>query len=293
MRRLRQNTPQDGLYNQIVKEVAELAMQEVPDERGSRGERLNSVFFLRVNPAPSGDILFVGPGSKDAFWRAIQQAHFVVGVPQSIRVEGWHPAFRVVVQVHEGGSPIYLGLSERGARHILHTLTERFLWGWTGTVFLGFLISYLSTRRTLRRVERITETVARIGSEGLDERLPEPAGSDEISRLAKTFNHMLERIQASVKQLRSVTDAVAHDLKSPVTSIRGTLESALSAENGEQWRDSVAQAIEGLDRMSDSTQHDAGCRRSQSRRPANEACGGGPARGCDSIAPSVHAGHGR
>ena len=79
---------------------------------------------------------------------------------------------------------------------------RRFLWVWTGTVFLGFLISYLSTRRTLRRVERITETVARIGSEGLDERLPEPAGSDEISRLAKTFNHMLERVQASVKQLR-------------------------------------------------------------------------------------------
>jgi len=92
--------------------------------------------------------------------------------------------------------------------------------------------------------------VARIGSEGLDERLPEPVGHDEISRLAKTFNHMLERIQASVKQMRAVTDAVAHDLKSPVTSIRGTLESALSAENGDGWRDSVAQAIEGLDRMS-------------------------------------------
>jgi len=245
-----QHTPRDGLYDQIVKEVAELAMQEVPDERGSQGQRLNYVFFLRVNPSANGDILFVGPGSRDAFWRAIQQAHFVVGIPQSIRVEGWQPDFRVVVQVHEGGSPTYLGLSERGARHVLHTLMERFLWGWTGTVFLGFLISYLSTRRTLRRVERITETVARIGSEELDERLPEPAGSDEISRLAKTFNHMLERIQASVKQLRSVTDAVAHDLKSPVTSIRGTLESALSADNGDGWRDSVGQAIEGLDRVS-------------------------------------------
>jgi len=245
-----EHTPRDGLYNVIVEEVAELAMQEVPDERSSRGERLNSVFFLRVNPAPSGDILFVGPGSKDLFWRAIKEAHLRAGIPQSIRVEGWQPAFRVVVQVHEGGSPVYLGLSERGARHILQTLTERFLWVWTGTVFLGFLISYLSTRRTLRRVERITETVARIGSEALDERLPEAAGSDEISRLAKTFNHMLERVQASVKQLRSVTDAVAHDLKSPVTSIRGTLESALSAENGEPWQDSVAQAIEGLDRMS-------------------------------------------
>ena len=79
------------------------------------------------------------------------------------------------MQVAKEGNPIYLGLSERGARHILHTLTWRFLGVWTGTVFLGFLISYLSTRRTLRRVERITETVARIGSKGLDERLPEPA----------------------------------------------------------------------------------------------------------------------
>jgi signal transduction histidine kinase len=243
-----EHTPQGRLYNQIVEEIAELAMQEVPDERGSGGERLNSVFFLRINLG--GDILFVGPGSKEPFWRAIQEARLQVGIPQSIRVEGWHPAFRVVLQVHEGGNPTYLGLSERGARHVLHALTYRFLWGWAGTVFLGFLISYLSTRRTLRRVERITETVARIGSEGLDERLPEPVGHDEISRLAKTFNHMLERIQASVEQLRAVTDAVAHDLKSPVTSIRGTLESALSAADGDEWRDSVGQAIEGLDRVS-------------------------------------------
>jgi len=243
-----EHTPRDGLYDQIVKEIAELAMQEVPDERGSGGERLNSVFFLRINPG--GDILFVGPGSKDPFWRAIQEARLQVGIPQSMRVEGWHPAFRVVLQVHERGNPTYLGLSERGARHVLHALTYRFLWGWTGTVFLGFLISYLSTRRTLRRVERITETVAGTSSERLDERLPEPVGHDEISRLAKTFNHMLERIQASVEQLRAVTDAVAHDLKSPVTSIRGTLESALSAADGDGWRDSVGQAIEGLDRVS-------------------------------------------
>jgi signal transduction histidine kinase len=60
----------------------------------------------------------------------------------------------------------------------------------------------------------------------------------------------MDRVQASVKQLRSLTDAVAHDLKSPVTSIRGTLETALSAQDGEEWRDSVGQAIEGLDRVS-------------------------------------------
>ena len=59
---------------------------------------------------------------------------------------------------------------------------------------LGFVISYWSARRTLHRVELITETVARIGTEGLEGRLPEPMNSDEISRLARTFNHMLYRL---------------------------------------------------------------------------------------------------
>jgi len=85
--------------------------------------------------------------------------------------------------------------------------------------------------------------------EDLVERLPEPVNSDEISRLAKTFNHMLDRLQSSVNQLRTVTGAVAHDLKSPVTLIRGTLESALCNEGNDNWRNSVGEAIEELDRL--------------------------------------------
>ena len=114
---------------------------------------------------------------------------------------------------------------------------------------LGFAISYWSAHRTLLRVERIVEAVARIGTEDLDERLPEPVNSDEISRLGKTFNRMLDRLQASVNQLRTVTGAVAHDLKSPVTLIRGTLESALCDQGNERWRDSVGEAIEELDKL--------------------------------------------
>jgi signal transduction histidine kinase len=120
---------------------------------------------------------------------------------------------------------------------------------WSGMFLLGFVISYWSARRTLLRVERITEAVARIGTAELEERLPEPVNSDEISRLAKTFNHMLDRLQSSVNQLRTVTGAVAHDLKSPVTLIRGTLESALCDQENEKWRESVGEAIEGLDRL--------------------------------------------
>jgi hypothetical protein len=61
------DTPSDHLYKRIVREVAELATQEVPDERNARGERLNSVFFLATDPNNSEAPLWVGPSSKDAF----------------------------------------------------------------------------------------------------------------------------------------------------------------------------------------------------------------------------------
>ncbi|HXY50030.1 MAG TPA: ATP-binding protein [Terriglobales bacterium] len=242
------NTPRDHLYKRIVREVAELATQEVPDERNARGERLNSVFFLATDSSNNEAPLWVGPSSKDAFVTAIQQAKLVPGAPRSIEVEGLGQTFRVVVQV-QNGRTVYLGLSDRGAAHLLYRFAHRFLMVWGGMFLLGFVISYWSARRTLLRVERITETVARIGAEELEERLPEPANSDEISRLTRTFNHMLDRIQSSVNQLRTVTGAVAHDLKSPVTSIRGTLESALCKTGNEKWRESVGEAIENLDRL--------------------------------------------
>lgn len=242
------DTPRDHLYQRIVREVAELATQEVPDDRNARGERLNSVFFLATDNENKDSPLWVGPDPEGAFVAAIERANLSPGAPRSIRVEKLRQTFRVVVHA-ENGKAVYLGLSDRGAGSLLHRFAMRFFLIWGGMFLLGFVISYWSARRTLLRVERISETVARIGAEELEERLPEPANSDEISRLARTFNHMLDRIQSSVNQLRTVTGSVAHDLKSPVTSIRGTLESALCHPDGERWRESMSEAIEQLDRL--------------------------------------------
>jgi signal transduction histidine kinase len=244
--RVSADTPRDRLYTRIIGEVAELAARELPEERNAAGQDLNAVFFFEENLNDLQGPLWVGPSPNDVFLKSIGRANFVSGIPRSIKVEGWPTSFRVVAQ-HEGRRTLFLGLSARGDAHTLHNLALSFLSAWGATVLLGFLISYLSAQRTLRRVEQITETVALIGSEELDKRLPEPRNSDEISRLAKTFNHMLDRIQSSVNQLRSVTDSVAHELKTPVTSIRGTLESALFKEPDGTWRDSVGEAIEGLD----------------------------------------------
>jgi signal transduction histidine kinase len=241
------NTPRDTLYNRLVEEVAELAEHEVPEERDPRGNARNAVFFLQKN-SDGRSLIWVGPQPKDLILQAVAQTHFEPGAPQALRISRGI-SYRVAMR-HGPRGDVYLGLSDRGARSRLHLLTRRFVYIWGVVALFGFLISYLSARRTLSRVERITETVAHIGTEDLSARLPEPSNSDEISRLARTFNHMLGRIQTSVSQLRAVTDAVAHDMKSPVTAIRGRLEAALLNEDQDKWQEPVAQAIEGLDRLS-------------------------------------------
>lgn len=248
--RVSNSTPQDALYDRIMEEVAELATHEMPDIYVARGTSAgSSAFFLQTGTRGEA-LLWVGPESKDSFLRAIQKTRPAPDTPQSLEVDGETTPFRVVARNREHGGTIYLGLSDNAAIHLLNRLTERFVMVWAGTVLLGFIISYASARGTLLRVEDISDTVARIGSDDLSSRLPEVRSSDEISRLASTFNQMLERIQSSVNQLRTVTDSVAHDMKSPVTAIRGRLEVALSAREDGRWRESVAEAIDGLDRLS-------------------------------------------
>jgi signal transduction histidine kinase len=78
--------------------------------------------------------------------------------------------------------------------------------------------------RTLRPVEALRSEVAAISGTDLARRVPQPAGDDEIARLARTMNAMLDRVeQATARQRRFVADA-SHELRSPLTRIRSELE---------------------------------------------------------------------
>ncbi len=90
-------------------------------------------------------------------------------------------------------------------------------------VVLAALIWWL-VGRTLRPVESIRAEVAAIGGTELHRRVPQPRGEDEIARLARTMNVMLDRVEdATRKQDRFVADA-SHELRSPLTRIRSALE---------------------------------------------------------------------
>lgn len=245
-----ERTPNDALYNRVVGEVAELAAREVPNRLPSESAQNDSVFFLQS--ASSGALkLWVGAGDGQTYLDAIRARAITPDRPTSVHVKGVSIPFRVASITIGDGSSIFLGLSERDELRVLLNLRIRFFLLWLSLVMLGFAIVFFTSRRMLSHVRSITEAASRIGHSDLSTRVPTSRRSDEIAHLAITLNRMLDRIEESMHQLHTITDSLAHDLRSPLTAIRGKLETSLLTRQDGDRSDQVVAAIEEVDRLTD------------------------------------------
>jgi signal transduction histidine kinase len=114
-------------------------------------------------------------------------------------------------------------------------------------VLAGFA-SVTVTRRTVGRIEAINATSQAIMQSGLGRRIPLRGTRDEWDDLAANLNSMLDRIQALMAELRQFTDNVAHDLRTPLTRMRGRLEQAAVRETGGiDAEELVAETLADLD----------------------------------------------
>ncbi|HUO76620.1 MAG TPA: HAMP domain-containing protein, partial [Thermodesulfovibrionales bacterium] len=113
---------------------------------------------------------------------------------------------------------------------------SRFLDAFKG-IFIGTMsfliviaagIGWFMARRAVSGVEAVTRTARKISGGILQERVPVKGSGDEIDQLALTFNEMLDRIQILLAEIKEMSDNIAHDLRSPITRIRGGAEVTLS-----------------------------------------------------------------
>ncbi|MDE5465299.1 HAMP domain-containing sensor histidine kinase [Bradyrhizobium sp. CSS354] len=113
---------------------------------------------------------------------------------------------------------------------------------------LAGLAAVLVTRRTVGRIEEINATSRAIMMSGLDQRIPLRGSHDEWDRVAENLNQMLDRIETLMGEVKQVSDNVAHDLRTPLTRMRGRLEKAYHApRNGETDTALIGDTIADLD----------------------------------------------
>ncbi|MFQ5328908.1 MAG: sensor histidine kinase [Thermodesulfobacteriota bacterium] len=145
---------------------------------------------------------------------------------------------------------LQVGTSMESREEILHGTIYIFIFGGPIAVLLAGVIGWFMAGKVLRPVDNITQMARKLGAENLNERLAIPGPKDEIGRLAATFNEMTERLEKSFNKTRQFTADASHELKTPLTIMKGEVELALKSERSmEGMREVLTSALEEIDRM--------------------------------------------
>ncbi len=147
---------------------------------------------------------------------------------KTLPVPGRNHHVRVIYEKSEDGMFLETGILLDDYEDFINAY-RKIYWSVFSILFLfGGLFGYVLARRSMAGVERVTKTAAQIGHGDLSSRVAVGKEGLEIERLVVAFNDMLERIQKLVREMKEVTNNIAHDLRSPVTRIRGITETTLT-----------------------------------------------------------------
>ncbi|SFP50616.1 heavy metal sensor kinase [Hydrogenimonas thermophila] len=108
---------------------------------------------------------------------------------------------------------------------------------------IALILGYRVITRVLSPVRTITQTAQTISKSNLSKRVPLPDREDEFYQLAKTFNTMLERLEKNFDKINRFNVNVSHELKTPLTIIRGEIEVALLKDRSIKEYKTVLQTI--------------------------------------------------
>ncbi len=105
--------------------------------------------------------------------------------------------------------------------------------------------------KALKPVDRVTQTARMITSQNLNQRIQTLKVKDEISRLIDTFNEMISRLDQSFRQIKQFTTDASHELKTPLTILKGEVEVALRKKRPlHEYEQILESNLEEIDRMS-------------------------------------------
>jgi len=252
------NTRTDNALTEELKECSSLLAskgvatlkEEIYRKAQSAG---TGKIFLRVLTTDGKEIV----SSDLSPWRGIgisktSLQRLAQGGPvfETFKLPGGEHSARVIYGMAGSGMVLQIGRSLKDDEEILEDFRQAFRTAIAVVLTLVALGGWFMARRALTGVREVTRTAMAISDGAMEKRVPLTGRGDEIDRLSQTFNRMLERIQSLIKEMQEVTDNIAHDLKSPVTRIRGLAEVTLTTGRSlAEYRSMAASAVEECDSL--------------------------------------------
>jgi signal transduction histidine kinase len=208
-----------------------------------------SSFFIRLADPGNETVLFILP---------YQWAEFDFKALEEKRSEDWlelpsrtgKGSLEVASARLAFGYTLQVGKSTDVRETVLRNFRRIFLAALIPLVLLAFVGGIFLSRRALRPIRQLTDTVQSIRRGRMDARAPTLRTRDELGELVNLFNSMVEQIEKLVRGMKDSLDNVAHDLRTPMTRMRGVAEMALRTDEGaDGCREALVECIEEADRM--------------------------------------------
>jgi signal transduction histidine kinase len=148
------------------------------------------------------------------------------------------------------GSVLQVGRSTYNRETLFEPFRSTFLIVMTPTLLLGVLGGVFVAHRATKPVRDVVATARSIIDTGnFSKRVPTNGGSTEFEELAQQFNRVLEKNQALILGMRDALENVAHDLRTPLTRLRGTAEVAVQSTSDPVAREALSDCVEESDRV--------------------------------------------
>ncbi len=166
--------------------------------------------------------------------------------------DGWDPRTLETMSLRlADGTLVQVGKSIAAREDLLGRMRAALGLVTLSIIVVAFTGGWLATQSALRPIRRLTEAVNRIIRTGhTDQRVTVRQDDDAIGELTHLFNVMLDKIEGLVTGMRGSLDNVSHDLRTPLTRLRGSAEMALAGPpDCERYREALADCVEETDRV--------------------------------------------
>jgi heavy metal sensor kinase len=247
----------DTALDGVAKAMAQAALRPVPgvlppdiDEMLRRffGPTFADRFYQFLDPSGQVDPRWprLRRESLRASPKALDNASQGYATYETLSGDGPYPTRVLTFPVTVRGQTVNIlqvGMSLEG----LYMARRHFLWTVAALLPLALVLAgtggWLLARRALRPVDQMTTAARRIEAEHLGERLGGAEVEDELGRLARTLNEMLARLEAAFAQVRRFSADASHELKTPLTVLRGEVEVALRNRRDSAEYERVLRAV--------------------------------------------------
>lgn len=260
-----------GLYSGVdnrIRTMAEMVASTAQAPFGGLGGDLDQMLTDRFGIKPLGRFIQILDGSGNVGERAgdlrgvelpislqaLKAASRGEATFETVRVMGRYPLRVVTMPIMAQGrlvGIVQVGSSLEGVEEALQRLLFILLVAVPTVLLAASAGGLFLANKALRPVDEITKIAREIGSGDLSRRIRVKRVDDELGRLAATFNEMIAKLERSFRQVKRFTADASHELKTPLTILRGEVEVGLKRKRGvKEYQRILASNLEEIGRMS-------------------------------------------